>query len=158
MWNWEPTTVNVSGSGICGGEVVTCSAGSVSTSKSICGTAVWFQPGLRTLATSTGILDITGYGVRSGSSLAASSSTLDIGRGLTVINESGIISTDTTVVRVLGNNLYSDTTINKYSDVIITSENRIDIDGGDVIQFPTDTIEGGDSVNTNRSLDGGDAT
>lgn len=103
-------------------------------------------------------IDITGYGIREGYSENRTVSVMDIGRGLTIINESGVISTDTNVLRFYGDTLYSGATLNKRSDSTVTSDGRITIDGGDApVRDNAELVTGGDAINDNQILDGGNA-
>lgn len=84
---------------------------------------------------------------------------MDIGGGLTVINESGILTTNTNVLRFYGDTLYSGATVTKRSDATITTDGRIELDGGDDEPRPnTELIDGGSAENDNALIDGGDET
>lgn len=159
MWSWQPDTLTPTGYGYCGGRVYDVECLSKSSSTSSLTPSAYLQPECKSSSTSKSYIDITGYGIRECISLSKSSSSIDIGRGLIVINEAGILSTDTNVLRFYGNTLYSDSTLNTNSDSTITSEACISIDGGqaqkDLIYL--DTLNGGDSEDTKKTLDGGNA-
>jgi hypothetical protein len=103
-------------------------------------------------AISVSDINVDGWGTRAGKSVSRSSCGLDVGRGLTVINETGIISTDTNVLRFYGDSLKSGLVPAKVSDVIVTTGCvTLDGSGGDILQGGegTDIIGGSCYPDTN---------
>lgn len=119
-----------------------------------------YYPSAETVETSTtGDIEVTHWPVRECYSTETTyTEGMDIAGGLTVINESGIVSTNTNTLRFYGDTLYSGATLNKQSDATVTSEGTIVIDGGDApTREDAVVVTGGDAENSNTVLDGGTA-
>lgn len=158
MWFFEATTANTDGGGVCGGDDLYASGTSLQTAVSTLVANVYLSLSAESLNNAVSSADITGYGIRSGLSINSAVSTLDTSNGLTIINESGIITTNTNVLRFYGSTLYSGATLTRRSDATISSDGRITIDGGDAPARDDGVlISGGDAVNDNQILDGGSA-
>lgn len=159
MWQWDtnPEVITPTGYGICGGEIYTvpCYSGSRTTSNLT--SYLIYNNSLHSESSSSSTSQLW-LGTRSLNSVSRSLGSLDTGRGLTVINETGVISSDTTILRFVGTDLYSGATINSNSDATITTDNCLDIDAGSSTeQIPLDTLNGGTSENHQRSFEGGDS-